>query len=333
MGGRSRVQRAGAASGNARGVRPTVKPVALSPAFAADLQDLLVALRAEAGLAPNTLRAYGTDLRRFLRAAEARGIRRFEDVDATFVVDHLGELRAAGYAEASVARALAAVRVLARHLVQENRLRRDPTALVATPRLARPLPRALAPTEVEDLLVAPRDPRWSPRAPWRVSRDLALLEVLYACGARVSEAANLRLDGLDPALRVVRLIGKGSKVRLVPLGERAAVALAAWIRVDRSARPSAARSPHVFLGAQGRTMTREEAWRIVRRAAQIAGLSGPVSPHALRHSFATHLVEGGADLRSVQEMLGHASIRTTEVYTHLDTDAVAAVHRLHHPRA
>ncbi|MCY2960505.1 MAG: tyrosine recombinase [Planctomycetota bacterium] len=329
MGGVSRVRRA---SRSERGVARAPAP-ALGASFAADVQDLLVSLRAEAGLAPNTLRAYRRDLERFLRVAESRGIARFEEVDATLVVDHLGDLRGAGYAEASVARALASVRVLARHLVQENRLKRDPTALIAAPRLARPLPRAIAPIDVESLLAAPRDPRWAPRHPWRAERDLALLEVLYASGARVSEAANLRLDGLDPALRVVRLVGKGSKVRLVPLGERAASALKAWIANGRRTRPGAARSVHVFLGAQGRTMTRGEAWRVVRDAARVAGLAVPASPHALRHSFATHLVEGGADLRAVQEMLGHASIRTTEVYTHLDADTVAAVHRLHHPRA
>ena len=326
MGGRSRVRRRSAGSDGENAPE-------LCAGLAADVRDLTIALRAEAGLAPNTLRAYRSDLERFLRAAQARGVRRFEDVDATLVVDHLGELRSAGYAEASVARALAALRVLARHLVQENRLKRDPTALVATPRLARSLPRTLTTADVESLLAAPRDPDWSKRAPWRVDRDLALLEVLYACGARVSEAANLRLDGLDPALRVVRLVGKGSKVRLVPLGERAGTALQTWIRNTRPARPGASRSPHVFLGAQGRVMTRVDAWSVVRRAAEVAGLAAPASPHSLRHSFATHLVEGGADLRSVQEMLGHASIRTTEVYTHLDADAVAAVHRLHHPRA
>jgi len=321
MGGVSRVRRERAEA------RPLAHP------HAADLADLLVSLRSEAGLAGNTLAAYRRDLERFLRFADARGVARFEDVDAALVVDHLGELRRARYAEASVARALAAIRVLARHLVQAGRVRRDPTALLAAPKLARSLPRALAPSDVEALLLAPLDARWSPREPWRAERDLALLEVLYACGARVSEAAGLRLDGLDPKLRVVRLVGKGSKVRLVPLGARAGQAIERWVASGRRARPQAARSPFVFLSARGGPFTRGAAWRVVRRAAQIAGIASPSSPHVLRHSFATHLVEGGADLRSVQEMLGHESIRTTEVYTHLDADAVAAVHRLHHPRA
>jgi len=336
MGGISRVKRGSAAPGetaDGRAVAGRARPAELDGILAADVRDLLVALRAEAGLAANTLQAYRRDLVRFLHRARESGVARFEEVDATLVVDHLGELRAAGYAEASVARALAAIRVLARHLVQEGRLKCDPTALIAAPRLARPLPRAIAALDVDALLAAPRDPRWAPREPWRRERDAALLEVLYASGGRVSEVGHLRLDGLDPALRVVRLVGKGSKVRLVPLGERAAIALDGWIRVGRRTRPHAERSPHVFLGARGKTLTRGAAWRVVRDAARLAGLPAPASPHALRHSFATHMVEGGADLRSVQELLGHASIKTTEVYTHLDADAVAAVHRLHHPRA
>lgn len=326
MGGVSRVRRA---SGSAH-------PADRSPlgaSFAADVRDLLVAMRAESGSSPNTIAAYRRDLVRFLRAVETRGRRRFEDVDAELVVDHLGELRAEGYAEASVARALAAIRVLARHLVQENRLKRDPTALIAAPQLARSLPRALSAHDVDALLGAPRDPRWAVGEPWRRERDLALLEVLYASGARVAEAVNLRLDGIDPSLRIVRLLGKGSKVRLVPLGARAADALKAWIATGRRTRPRAERSTSVFLGARGDTLTRAAAWRVVRDAARVAGIATHVSPHVLRHSFATHMVEGGADLRTVQELLGHASIRTTEVYTHLDADAIAAVHRLHHPRA
>jgi integrase/recombinase XerD len=164
-------------------------------------------------------------------------------------------------------------------------------------------------------------------------RDRALLETIYACGARVSEAVGLRTDALEPSLRVLRLYGKGAKMRLVPLGERARDAIERWIGGGRASLPSAARAPEVFLTKSGRAMSRTDAWRRVKRAALRAGLSADISPHTLRHSFASHLVEGGADLRSVQEMLGHASIRTTEVYTHLDTEHVTSLHRLYHPRA
>jgi integrase/recombinase XerD len=168
---------------------------------------------------------------------------------------------------------------------------------------------------------------------WRVERDRALFEVIYACGARVSEAVGLRTNEIEPSLRVLRLLGKGSKTRIVPLGERAREALERWIAGGRRSLPNAARADAVFLTKSGRPMSRGDAWRVVKEAARRAGLPSTISPHTLRHSFATHLVEGGADLRSVQEMLGHASIRTTEVYTHLDTEHVSSLHRRYHPRA
>jgi integrase/recombinase XerD len=217
--------------------------------------------------------------------------------------------------------------MLVRHLTAEGRIPRDPTALLQAPVLRRSLPRTLAVDEVERLLEAPLG------SGWRAERDRALLEVLYACGARVSEAVSLRTGEIEPSLRVLRLTGKGSKTRIVPLGRRAKDALEAWMSGGRTKLPGAARAEHVFLTKSGRPMTRLDAWRAVKSAAARAGLPVAISPHTLRHSFATHLVEGGADLRSVQEMLGHASIRTTEVYTHLDTEHVTSLHRLYHPRA
>jgi integrase/recombinase XerD len=163
-------------------------------------------------------------------------------------------------------------------------------------------------------------------------RDRALLEVLYATGARVSEAVGLRTDGLEPSLRVLRLSGKGGKLRVVPCGERGREALRQWIEGPRARLRNAQRTPQVFLTRSGRVLDRSNAWRVVQRAAVRAGLP-PLSPHGLRHAFASHLIEGGADLRSVQEMLGHASLSTTEIYTHLDREHVLALHRLHHPRA
>jgi integrase/recombinase XerD len=291
------------------------------------LDDFLLALRVEAGLARNTLDAYRRDLERALAWIARRGVARYADVDAALVVDHLVERRAAGLAEASVARGLVALRMLMRHLVQSGELARDPTALITAPVLRRALPSVLSIGDVELLLAAPSGTTFQDR------RDRALLETIYACGARVSEAVSLRTDALEPSLRVLRLFGKNSKMRVVPLGERARLALEEWIQGPRATLPGAARSVHVFLTKTGRPMSRTDAWRRVKRAAARAGLPVDVSPHTLRHSFASHLVEGGADLRSVQEMLGHASIRTTEVYTHLDTEHITSMHRLYHPRA
>lgn len=300
---------------------------ALSAELRAGLEDFLLALRVEAGLARNSLRSYATALEQLLAFAARRGIERWSEIDASLLVDHLAERRAAGRSEATVAHDLTAARMLFRHLVREQKSARDPSALLATPLLARALPNVLTVEEVERLLAAPRGEGW------RAQRDRALLELLYACGARVAEAVGLRLSSIEPALRVLRLFGKGSKERVVPLGERARDALRIWIEGGRAGLPGSARRPEVFLTKSGRPMTRIDAWRRVRAAALEAGLRADLSPHTLRHSFATHLIEAGADLRSVQEMLGHASIRTTEVYTHVDREHLRSLHRLYHPRA
>lgn len=304
------------------------KPLALTlpPAFQASVESFLLTQRAEAGAAHLTLVAYRSDLAAFGRWAVEHGTRDPSAIDGACVVAYLGVLREAGRKEASVARKLAAIRMWMQHRVREGESQFDPTALIPSPVRARPLPRCLTVDEVDALLRAPRGDSFV------AQRDRALLEVLYACGARVSEAVGLRTDGLEPALRVLRLFGKGSKMRLVPIGESARDALAAWLHGARRALPGAAKSPFVFLNRSGKPMSRSIAWRRVRLAARSAGLATEVSPHVLRHTFASHLVEGGADLRAVQELLGHASIRTTEIYTHLDPAHVTALHRLYHPR-
>jgi integrase/recombinase XerD len=291
------------------------------------LAGFLEALRVEAGLARNTLAAYRADLRGFFAWATTRDLAAPGDITAESVVDFLAAERAAGRSETTVARKLVSVRMWSRFLVAEGRLRRDPTALLQAPILRKSLPRSLSITEVEALLAAVSGDDW------RSERDRALLELLYACGARISEAIALRTDAIEPTLRVLRLTGKGSKTRIVPIGGRAREALTSWLANGRLSRPGAVRSPWVFLSRAGEPMTRVEGWRRVKAAAARAGLAQDVSPHTLRHSFASHLVEGGADLRSVQEMLGHASIQTTEVYTHVDKEHVAGLHRLYHPRA
>jgi integrase/recombinase XerD len=301
----------------------------LGRTFAHGLADFLEALRVEAGLARNTLSAYRGDAARFLAFAAESGARRWEALagerGAGLVVAHLEELRAAGAAEASVARALSAVRMCLRHQVSEGRLAQDPLARLAGPRLRRSLPHVLDPLEVERLLAVPGKG-------WRPERDRALLEVLYACGARISEAVGLRTAALEPSLRVLSLTGKGEKTRLVPLGARARAALEAWIAGGRASLLAGRKSEHVFLSRSARPLDRLTGWRIVKAQARRAGLASLVSPHWLRHSFASHLLEGGADLRAVQEMLGHASIATTEIYTHLDAEHVRSLHRLYHPR-
>jgi integrase/recombinase XerD len=302
-----------------------------APAIAAAIEDFLVALRVEAGLSRHTLLAYGSGLRGLCQWAGTRDVLRLEDFDRELLYDWLEALRAAGLADSSVARKLSAVRVFCAHLIAEGRLAKDPTALVGAPRLARVLPQSLEVADVELLLSTPLTDSSLP--PWRRLRDAALLEVLYAAGARVSEAISLATHGIDPTLRVLQLCGKGRKTRLVPCNERARQALENWIRDGRSTLPQPQLRSEVFLTRSGAPLDRTNAWRAVKHAALVAGIRVPISPHTLRHAFATHLIEGGADLRSVQEMLGHASVRTTEIYTHVDGERLLSLHRLYHPRA
>ena len=297
--------------------------------------EFLDTLRVEAGLARSTLASYSGDLGRFLAWAHARGASDWEQIDRELVLDYLAARRAEGAAEATLARNLSAVRMLLRFLVAEGVLAADPAALIRAPLLRRALPHALDVGQVERLLSAPEQAARAAGGEndMLAQRDAALLMVLYSCGARVSEAIGLRTDGLEPSLRVMRLSGKGGKQRLVPCGARAGAALERWLTDGRLRIPDARKRPEVFLTQSGAKLDRTNAWRRVKRAASSAGLDPSISPHTLRHCFATHMIEGGADLRSVQEMLGHASIRTTEVYTHLDSEHILGLHRLYHPRA
>ncbi|MEL6430614.1 MAG: tyrosine recombinase [Planctomycetota bacterium] len=315
-----------------RGSRSDAAPVAPPPALWGAAVDFLDAMRAEAGLSGNAVAAYRSDLRAASLWIAERGVLDWSDLTGDHVVEWLGDRRDGGAAEASVARGLVAVRMLVRFLVAEGQLRADPTARIPSPKLRRALPRTLGPEDVEALLTAFA----ADGAPvgWRDVRDTALLETLYAAGARVSEALGLRVSDLAEDRTTVRLHGKGDKMRVVPFGSRAREALGRWIDRERPAiaARARARSDRVFLSKSGRPLDRQSAWRRVKEAAARAGLDLALSPHDLRHSFATHMLSGGADLRAVQEMLGHASVRTTEIYTHLDADHVRTVHRMHHPR-
>jgi integrase/recombinase XerD len=292
------------------------------------VREYLEVLRVEAGLARNTLAAYTRDLAAWLAWGAPRGWRSPQDLGEADLVDFLTHLaRERGAAQSSVARALAVLRGFVHFLVAEGELERDPAARLDAPKLPQYLPAVLDADEVERLLTAPKG-----SAPLDL-RDRALLEVLYACGARISEALALRTRDLAPELDSLRLTGKGDKTRVVPLGTRAAAALAEWLEHGRPAIHGAIGREEVFVTARARALGRSAAWAMVKRRALEAGIARSISPHTLRHSFASHLVEGGADLRSVQEMLGHASIRTTQLYTHLDGNTVRAVHARFHPRA
>jgi integrase/recombinase XerD len=288
--------------------------------------EYLGALQSEQGASRNTLAAYRRDLADFLRFVTSRRLEP-ASVAADDVVTWLERLRGRGLAAASVARRLSAVRGFYRHLLREGVVQRDPTEHLDTPRATRPLPRALS-REAETLLVEAPDTRHAAGV-----RDRAALELLYATGMRASECLGLRLEDLNLSAGYVVCTGKGAKQRLIPVGAEAL----AWVRrYLRDVRPHHTRrrdSGHLFVNPRGAALSRQSLWTLVRRAAAVAGLKRRVSPHMLRHSFASHLLEGGADLRSVQAMLGHADIATTQIYTHLPTAALRRMYRDFHPRA
>ena len=288
--------------------------------------EYLGVLRNEQNASPNTLNAYARDLQDFLRFL-ARRRSTPEKTTAEDLVTYIARLRSAGRAPASVARRLSALRGFYRHLVREHGLAQDPTEHVDTPRPARPLPKTLSQPVATALVEAPDVSR-----PTGV-RDRALLELLYATGLRASECLALRLEDVNRTAGYVICTGKGRKQRLVPVGASAL----AWIETYlRDARPRWTRrrdAGRLFVNPRGGVLSRQTLWTVVRRAATTAGVERRVSPHTLRHSFASHLLEGGADLRSVQAMLGHADIATTQIYTHLPGAALRRMYERSHPRA
>lgn len=281
----------------------------------------------EAGLSANTVKAYAGDLRAFAVWLAAQGVPGPEAVGADQVIEYLLHLKEKGLATATIARALAAVRMFFRFLWSEGLTTRDTTALIDTPRLARRLPEVLGPQEVARLLEAP------PLDDALGLRDRAALELLYATGARASEVCGLTCDAVHLDYGFVRCLGKGGKERIVPLGRAAVSAVECYLAHGRPLLAKGRDSPYLLLSRTGRRLHRANLWTIVRRHAQRAGIAARVHPHVLRHSFATHMIEHGAELRAVQEMLGHVSIATTQIYTHTDPRRLKAIHRRFHPRA
>jgi integrase/recombinase XerD len=288
-------------------------------------------LRVERGLAASTVEAYARDLRTYMIHLEGRGVPGPGAADAgdveAFVV-HLRERRredGAPYGERSTARAVVAVRGLHRYLRTEESAETDAAAGVAAPSTGRLLPHPLSVAEVVRLLDSVGD--GTPAG----LRDRAALELLYGAGLRISEAIGIDVDDLDTRDRLVRVRGKGDRERIVPYGEPAAEALEAWLVRGRST--LTVRTPALFVNLRGGRLSRQGLWLLVREAAAAAGLDGSVTPHTLRHSFATHLLDGGADVREVQELLGHASVTTTQVYTLVSRGAMHEVYGRAHPRA
>lgn len=290
------------------------------------IEAYLDALWLEKGLSKNTLESYRRDLSSlsdWLAANKSNLIQTSSESLQHYLAWRLKRKLSAR----STARFLSCVRGFFRYQLRENRISSDPSALIQNPKLGRPLPKSLSEADVEALLAAPNieDPIGL--------RDRSMLEVLYACGLRVSELVGLSLDQLNLRQGVVRVTGKGSKERLVPLGEEASDWL---LRYQREARPQlikAAVSPILFPSNRGLVMTRQTFWHRIKYWAMVAGIEKPLSPHTLRHAFATHLLNHGADLRVVQLLLGHSDLSTTQIYTHVAESRLQALHASHHPRA
>ena len=297
-------------------------------------REFVTFLKLNRNVSPNTIRAYDTDVTQFLEFAAARdGLKPSQlepaVLDADHVRDFLGELHKRGLSRASAARQLAALRTFSKYLVRQGILKDDATQLVGTPKREQSLPAHLGHAEIDALMAAPDLATVAGR------RDRAILELFYASGLRLSELAGANLEDLNLSGRMIRVMGKGRKERLIPFNAQAASAVKAMItdHAGLAGKTRRGEKSPLFLNLRGRRLTGRSIDRVVRQHVKTAAINTGISPHALRHTFATHLLQAGADLRSIQELLGHAQLATTQRYTHLDVGRLMTVYREAHPRA
>lgn len=290
------------------------------------LEEFLVWLQLEKGHSPHTVAGYATDLRQTAIFLSGLGVDGWAETRNSDLVQWIAQLSRSGFDASSIARKRSALKTLAGYLLRERQVESDFTELLGGPRSRRKLPEVLSVAEVERLLEAAK-----PGTP-RGNRDRAMLELFYSSGLRISELCGLTLNSIHPEEAFVRVFGKGSKERLVPMGRAAVKALENYLVVGRPQLVRARTRDELFLSQQGRAISRKMVWVVVKRCAAEAGLDKPVKPHLLRHSFATHLLSGGADLRAIQEMLGHADISTTQIYAAVEGERLLDEHASHHPR-
>ena len=299
----------------------------MSIALEGRLDEFIAYLSGERGLASLTIDAYGHDLARYLVTLSERGLDTWERVKASDVEAHLARLSLSGLSRRSQARHLSSVKSFHRFLQTEKYLVDDPSENVDTPKLPRSLPTFLNVLEVDQLLQAPE--LSSPEG----VRDKSMMEVMYACGLRVSELVRLGVNDVNLDIGTLVALGKGRKQRVIPIGRRAVESIHCYLSFSRPKLLKRASNPILFLTRRGKLFTRQGFWKLLRRYVVKAGITKEVSPHKLRHSFATHLIQRGADLRSVQMMLGHSDIATTQIYTHLDNQDLHRSYDRHHPRS
>ncbi|MFZ2039931.1 MAG: site-specific tyrosine recombinase XerD [Desulfobacterales bacterium] len=283
-------------------------------------------LLVEKGLGRNTIESYSHDLACYFALLKKNALRNVTENDTVVILKHLIGLRNAGLAARSRARHLVTLRGFYKFLTREGILPNDPARLIDLPKTGLKLPNVFSVAEIGRLLTAP-DPR-----PPRGLRDIAMLELLYAAGLRVSELIGVKLQEVNLEAGFVRVMGKGAKERIVPIGQHARQAIQAYLASGRPALLKSLISPYLFVARAGQPMTRQGFWKLLKRYGRMAGIIKEITPHSLRHSFASHLLEGGADLRAVQVMLGHVDISTTQIYTHVAKEHLQKIHETYHPR-
>lgn len=292
-----------------------------------EIEAFLAHLDLERGLSAHTVDSYASDLLQFSEYANRRGLASPQTVSGEDIEAFVTALRRSRMKNSSISRKVSALRSFFRYLVAEGKIQANPAARVDAPKVHGRLPKMLSSDEVLKLLKAP-----GANSPLAI-RDTAMLELLYSTGMRVSELLSLRIHDVELEECFARCFGKGSKERVVPFGDPAAQALALYLNDARPQLKKGKDDPTLFLSARGRRMSRGNLWKLIRSYAAKAGIRKPVTPHTLRHSFATHLLDRGADLRAIQEMLGHASVATTQIYTHVSKRALKKVYKESHPRA
>lgn len=290
------------------------------------VDEFLDYITVEKGLSQNTREAYGADLGKFINYLEQKGIKDVDSITREHITDYLMSEKGKGISPNSLSRNLVSIRMFFRFLVTNNYIKEDITGVLDSPRLWKILPEVLSVKEVEELLKTP-----DARKKFGL-RDKAMLELMYAAGLRVSEVANLNVNDINMDMGFLRCMGKGSKERIVPIGKPALFALKNYLKRTRPGLMKDLLGSSLFLTQQGKAFTRQGIWKLIKNYTRIAGVRKTITPHTLRHSFATHLLSNGADLRVVQELLGHSDITTTQIYTHVDKSRLKAIHKKFHPR-
>jgi integrase/recombinase XerD len=291
------------------------------------LDSFLTYLTIEKGLSKNTLESYGRDVRKFLLFLEEGQIKTIQEIKYENILDFLSHFKKQGFSDTTTVRTIVSIKQFFKYLLLEKIIKEDPTSQIRTPKMKKSIPGVISLEDVERVLASPNE-----STPEGI-RDLAMLEVLYATGIRVSELIWLKLNEVNFEMGFVIVYGKGSKERIVPIGGQAQEKLRTYMELSRPLLLKSRDSKELFVTRRAKAMTRQGFWKLIKNYALKAGITKQISPHTMRHSFATHLLERGADLRTIQIMLGHSDISTTQIYTHVENERLKEIHKKYHPRS